>query len=293
MMAHTESGKGQQQGVANRLTSTNLTPVIGSEVSGVDLSEPLDETTVAELKALFLERMVLVFRDQQLSRDQHKRFGRYFGELHIHPSHKAGMNRHDDPELFVIDTPADARQSNGELWHSDVSCEEIPPMASLLYVTRVPENGGGDTLFANMNEAYRELSDDLKQLLKGKTALHDGEVDLRIYDIRLKPGQVYPRASHPMVIQHPETKAPVLFVNPSFTSHVENIPRWESDMLLSGLYGFVAGNARIQCRVKWTPNSLVMWDNRCVQHQAVRDYAGYARYGERVSLLDHQPLNAA
>jgi taurine dioxygenase len=278
--------------VAPGFQTTDLTPTIGTEVHGIDISRPLDPDTVRELRELFLARMVLVFRDQHLDRDQHKRFGCYFGDLHIHPSHKAGMNRHDDPELFVIDTPADAKQSNGEFWHSDVSCEEIPPMASLLYVTRVPENGGGDTLFANMYEAYRELSDDMKQLLESKTALHDGEVDLRIYDIRLKPGQNYPRASHPLVVAHPDTGKPVLFVNPSFTSHIEKVPRWESDMLLSGLYGFVAGNGRIQCRVKWTPDTLVMWDNRCVQHQAVRDYAGFARYGERVSLVDHKPLLA-
>lgn len=269
---------------------TNVTPTLGAEIAGIDLSVSLDAATVGRLRQVWLDRKLLIFRDQRLTRDQHKAFGRCFGDLHIHPSHRAGMNRHDDPELFIIDTKADAKQSNGEAWHSDVSCETVPPIASLLYVTQVPENGGGDTMFADMAAAYAELSEPLKQMLDGKMALHDGEIDLRNYGFRLKPGQTYPTAMHPVVIRHPETALPVLFVNRSFTSHIEALPMWESRMLLEGLYDYVAANARIQCRVKWTPNTLVMWDNRSVQHQAVRDYVGYARYGERVSLSDSVPL---
>lgn len=272
---------------------SRITPTIGAEVHDLDISRPLDDETVLMLRELFLKHLVLVFRDQTLTRDQHKQFARYFGELHIHPSHRTGLNK-EDPEIFAINTPADAKRSNGETWHSDVSCEPTPPMASLLYVTKVPENGGGDTMFANMYEAYAELSDDLKRLLDGKTAFHDGEIDLRAYGIKLKAGQTYPAASHPIIVRHPETQRPVLFVNPSFTSHVEGMPRWESDMLLEGVHRFVVANARIQCRVKWTPGCLVMWDNRCAQHQAIRDYAGYARYGERVSILDHiEPMAAS
>ena len=270
-----------------------ITPGIGAEISGLNLAEPLGDDRVLALREAFLRHLVLVFRDQSLTRNQHKQFGRYFGELHVHPSHRSGMNKTGDPEIFVVDTPADAKQSNGEAWHSDVSCEENPPMASLLYVTTVPENGGGDTLFANMYDAYDELSKDMKQLLLGKTAWHDGEIDLRNYGIRLRPDQTYPKASHPVVVRHPETERPLLFVNGSFTSHIEGIPQWESDMLLNGLYDFVARNARLHCRVRWTPGTLVMWDNRCVQHQAIRDYAGYARYGERVSVLDRQRPAAA
>ncbi len=272
---------------------SDITPKIGAEISGLDISKPLAPEVISELRELFLRHLVLVFRDQSLSREDHKRFSGYFGELHIHPSHRSGLNKGGDPEIFVIDTPADAPRSNGEAWHSDVSCEAIPPMASLLYVTKVPDNGGGDTMFANMYEAFSELSSDLKALLMRKTAFHDGEIDLRSYGIKLRAGQEYPQASHPIITRHPETGVPLLFVNSSFTSHIEGMPRWESDMLLSGLYDFVAKNARIQCRMKWTPNTLVMWDNRCVQHQAIRDYAGFDRYGERVSILDGKPPEAA
>ncbi|MBT3608815.1 MAG: hypothetical protein HON25_10205 [Gammaproteobacteria bacterium] len=285
---------------------TPITPVIGAEISDVSLAN-LSPAEVAHIKELFLKHMVLVFRDQALNREQHKAFGRNFGELHIHPSKRSaesgGMKRegndsqrsavvNDDPELFIIDTKPDAKQSNGEAWHSDVSCEEIPPLASLLYVTKTPENDGGDTMFANMYEAYDALSDDLKTLLMNKSAFHDGEIDLRNYGIRLKPGQVYPKASHPVIPVHPETNRPYLFVNGSFTSHIEGIAKWESDMLLAGLHKFVAASPKFQCRVKWTKDTLTMWDNRCVQHHAIRDYVGYSRYGERVSVLAKQRPHA-
>ena len=265
---------------------SSITPTVGAEVTGVDLAD-LSPEAVSFLKAAFLKHHVLVFRDQTLSRDQHKAFGQLFGDLHIHPSKRNGMNQ-QDPELFIINTKPDAKLTNGEAWHSDVSCEEIPPKASILYVTKCPENGGGDTMFANMHEAFAELSPDLQSLLLTKTAYHDGEIDLRNYGVRLRDGQTYPKASHPLVPCHPENGRPYLFANGSFTSHIEGIPRWESDMLLQGLYQRTATNPRIQCRVKWQPNTVVMWDNRSVQHHAILDYAGFARYGERVSVLDSE-----
>lgn len=265
---------------------SSITPALGAEITGVDLAN-LNPEAVSSIKAAFLNHHVLVFRDQTLSRDQHKAFGRLFGDLHIHPSKRNGMNQ-QDPELFIINTKPDAKLTNGEAWHSDVSCEEIPPKASILYITKCPENGGGDTMFANMHEAFGELSPDLQSLLLTKTAYHDGEIDLRNYGVRLRDGQTYPKASHPLVPRHPESGRPYLFANGSFTSHIEGIPRWESDMLLKGLYQRTATNPRIQCRVKWQPNTLVMWDNRSVQHHAILDYAGFARYGERVSVLDSE-----
>ncbi len=264
-----------------------ITPSIGAELSDLNLANLTDQG-IETIRSLFHKHMVLVFRDQTLTRDEHKTFARHFGDLHIHPSKRNGMN-HDDPEVFIVDTKPDARLTNGEAWHSDVSCEQIPPLASLLYVTKTPANGGGDTLFANMYEAFADLSEEIQTLLRTKTAYHDGEIDLRNYGLRLRPGQTYPKASHPVVPIHPETMRPYLFVNGSFTSHIEGMPMWESDMLLQGLYQRVATNPRIQCRVKWSPGTLTMWDNRCVQHHAIHDYAGFARYAERVSVLADAP----
>ena len=263
----------------------HITPTIGSEVFGINLSQPLSREQSDELNELFVERLVLVFRDQELSRDQHKAFARNFGEIHIHPSKKNGLNK-EDPEVFIINTKPDAKFSNGEAWHSDVSCEEVPPSASLLYVSRMPDNGGGDTMFANMSAAFEQLSEPMQELLLGCEAFHDGEIDLANYGIRLREGQSYPKATHPVITKHPESGKPILFVNGSFTSHIKGFERWESDLILNGLHHYVATNPRIQCRVRWQPNTLVMWDNRSAQHHAIRDYAGYARYAERVSVLD-------
>ena len=123
---------------------------IGAEVTGLDISQRINKKTIARVRELFLRHLVLVYRNPVLSREDHKQFARYFGELHVYPSRRRDLKTTGDLEIFVIDTPADAEQSNGEAWHSDVSCEVIPPMASLLYVTKLPENVGGDTMFANM-----------------------------------------------------------------------------------------------------------------------------------------------
>ena len=268
-----------------------ITPNIGAEVKGIDLAN-LDDKTFCEIETAFAKHHVLVFRDQLLSRDQHKAFGRRFGDMHIHPSKRNGLSDQADKELFIIDIQPDAKQANGEAWHADVTCEEIPPLASLLYVTKVPENGGGDTMFTNMCEAYNELSPAMKDFLRDKTAFHDGEIDLANYGIRLRVGQSYPQSSHPVIVKHPVTGKAILYVNKSFTSHIEQLEKWESDAVLNGLYDFIESNLRTQCRVKWTTNTLVMWDNRSVQHQAIRDYVGYARYGERVSIVPKEKPTA-
>lgn len=271
-------------GINTTMRIQDITPTIGAEVLDVDLKN-LKPEEISEIKQRFVDRMVLVFRDQSLTRDEHKAFARRFGEIHIHPSKKNGLNK-DDPEVFIIDTKPDAKFSNGEAWHSDVSCEEVPPAASLLYVSKVPENGGGDTMFANMSAAFEELSEPMQGFLLDRQAYHDGEIDLANYGIRLREGQNYPKATHPVITRHPESGRPILFVNGSFTSHILGLAKWESDLLLQGLHQFVATNPRIQCRVRWQPNTLVMWDNRSAQHHAIRDYAGFSRYAERVSILD-------
>ena len=143
-------------------------------------------------------------------------------------------------------------------------------------------------MFVHMHEAFDELSPDLQSLLLTKTAYHDGEIDLGNYGARLRDGQTCPKAFHPVVPRHPENGRPSLFANGSFTSHIEGMPRWESDLLLQGLYQRTATNPRIQCRVKCQPNTLVIWDNRSVQHHAILDYVGFARYGERASVLANE-----
>jgi taurine dioxygenase len=264
-----------------------ITPTIGAEISDINLAEPLPLETLKAVQGAFSKYHVLVFRRQTLTRDQHKQFARQFGALHIHPSKRNGLNK-DDPETFIIDIKPSAIQSNGEPWHSDVSCDSMPPSASILYITEIPENEGGDTQFMNMHAAFDSLSTDLQALLMDKTAFHDGEHDLKHYGIKLRPDQEYPATSHPMVTAHPSTGRPTLFVNPGFTTHIEDMPKWESKMLLDGLFAYSASNPRLQCRVKWAPGTVTMWDNHSVQHQAIFDYAGWSRYGERMTVVSDQ-----
>ena len=267
---------------ANEVTVTPLTPVFGAEVEGAQLASATPEQLDA-IKEAFWQHKVLVFRNQTLSVEQHKAFARHFGPLHVHPRY-SHLGAPGDPELFIIDTHADSKYSNGEAWHSDVSCEPLPPLASLLYIEQPPPDGGGDTLFADMCEAFDALSKPLKEWLLGLTAEHDGRKDLAAYNVRLKPGQTYPRAQHPIVTRHPETGQPILFVNGSFTSRVIGLAKAESDAMLNMLCAHIESNPRWQCRVRWSPNTLVMWDNRCTQHHAIWDYYPHARHARRVTV---------
>ena len=268
--------------VYKRIRIEPLTPKLGAEVLGVQLGE-LDAELLGELKTAFREHLVLVFRDQELTRDQHKAFGRLFGRLQTHPA-KTRLGVPGDAEIFDINITAKTRVANGEAWHTDLSCEPIPPMASALYITEVPAGGGGDTLFANMYEAYATLSQPVRRLLCGLSAFHDGYKDLRAYGFEPKPGQTYPTANHPVVIAHPDTGRPVLFVNEPFTSHINGLSREESDALLHLLYRHIETNTRFHCRVRWQEKTLVLWDNRAVHHHAVWDYYPETRRGERVTV---------
>ena len=261
---------------------TTITPKLGAEVSGADLAK-LSDQQVAEIKNAFREHLVLVFRDQNLTRDEQKAFGRLFGELQTHPA-KTNLGVPGDPEIFDINITPKTKVANGEAWHTDLSCEPIPPMASALYITEVPASGGGDTLFANMYEAYDTLSDGVKSMLCDLTAFHDGYKDLKAYGFEPKPEQTYPTASHPVVIAHQDTGRPVLFVNEPFTSHINELSSRESEAVLGMLYQHIETNTRFHCRVKWQQNTVVLWDNRAVHHHAVWDYYPETRRGERVTM---------
>ncbi|MFP6815391.1 MAG: TauD/TfdA family dioxygenase [Pseudomonadales bacterium] len=260
-----------------------LTPHIGAEIEGVDLSTPLSNQQFSEVYQAWLDWKVLVFRDQHLDRDQHKAFARRFGSLHVHPmQHSYG----GDPEILTVKTSADSKYTAGNGWHTDVTCDEIPPLGSMLYVTETPQSGGGDTLFADMYLAYELLSDTMKNMLAGLTAVHDGALPyVGGYGVAPPDGTAYPRNEHPVVISHAETGNKILYVNSGFTSHIKDLNRWESQMLLKGLTDYIATTQRLYCRVQWEPNTLTFWDNRCTQHHSVWDYYPHSRYGERVSIL--------
>ena len=259
-----------------------LTPHIGAEVAGVDLAKALSNECAQDIHDAWMDWKVLVFRDQRLTRDQHKRFGRRFGKLHVHPmQHKYG----GDPEILTVKTTGDSPYTAGDGWHTDVTCDEVPPLGSMLYVTETPACGGGDTLFADMALAYRLLSPPIREFLGGLTAVHDGAIPyVGSYKSTPPPGG-YPRNEHPVVVRHPETGQRILYVNQGFTSHIRGLSRRESRAVLDMLYRHIDATPRLWCRVSWRPNTLAFWDNRCTQHHAVWDYYPHSRYGERVSIV--------
>jgi len=273
-----------------QLELRQLTPVIGSEVVDVDL-EAATPQTMAAIEAALDERMVLVFRNQRLSREAHKRLGRCFGTGVLH---RHALANGPDPDVIPIKNDANSKFAIGEGWHTDVSCDETPISTSLLYVTQTPSNGGGDTLFANMHRAYETLSDPVKALIANLSAVHDGALPWKAgYGVDPKPGTQYPVHVHPIVIAHPRTGKPILWVNRGFTTRIRGVNERESRYLLDMLLNHVEASPQIQCRVHWEPNTLVMWDNIATQHHAVWDYFPQTRYGERVSSIGGKLAAAA
>ena len=215
------------------ITVDKLTPIIGAEIGGVDLSSPSNRQ-LDEIHRALAENQVIFFRDQELTPEQHLDFGRHFGPLHLHP---AAPHAPGHPELMIIHADKDSPRANGENWHSDVSCDELPPLGSILYIKTCPPRGG-DTLFASMYAAYEALSERMQTYLEGLTALHDGEHVYRglyaNYGVADKPA--YPRAEHPVVRTHPVTGRKALYVNRGFTRRILGIPRDESEGVLRYLY---------------------------------------------------------
>src|SRR6266851_7216244 len=268
-----------------------LTPAIGAEIFGVDLAQPLGNQAFQEVHDALMENLVIFFRDQVLTHEQHKAFGQLFGELAIHPASRNSPEGH--PEILTIHADENSKHVAGEEWHSDVSCDIEPPMGSILYLTEVPPEGGGDTLFANTYRAYETLSEPIKQMLTGLTALHDSS---KAHYYRVKATDrddiKFPNAEHPIVRTHSVTGKQGLYVNRGFTLRIPQLRKNESDALLEMLYRHIE-TPEFQCRFKWQANSVAFWDNRCAQHHAMFDYFPHRRYGHRVTVCGDKPFYRA
>jgi len=255
---------------------------IGAQIYDIDLRAPLATQQIEEVKAALTEHQVIFFRDQQLDHDSHQRFGQYFGEL---TRHSAGYGLSDHP--FVVEIRGDANSTYvaGDSWHSDLSCDETPPMGSILNIHTLPEVGG-DTLFASMYAAYDALSDKMKAYIGGLRALHDAEPVYRpiINDAQRR----FPSAVHPVVRTHPVSGRKALFINAQYTTRIVDVSRDESDAIL-GYLNKHCTNPDFQVRFRWQPNSVAFWDNRCVQHYAVWDYFPQVRSGYRVTIKGERP----
>ena len=267
---------------------TPMTPRIGAEVSGIDLTKSLGNQQFQELHDALMEHSVLFFRNQDVDVEQHKNFGRLFGDLHIHPGSPPPPGH---PEILIVHADKDSKHIAGENWHSDVTCDAEPPMGSILHLWEVPKSGG-DTLFASMEAAYDDLSERMKIYLDELNATHSGE---QIYRGRYNNQKhddtnvTYPRNVHPVVRTHPVTGRKSIFVNKTFTTHINEIPKAESDSVLAFLYSHCA-KPDYQVRFKWQPHSIAFWDNRCVQHLALWDYYPQVRSGYRVTVKGDKPF---
>lgn len=261
------------------ISVTPLSPHIGAEIADIDLREPLTNRQVEELHEALMRHLVIFFHNQQIDFVAHQRLASYFGELHVHVggggTASATVDGH--PEIRRQHFDANSKRVSGEVWHTDQSCAELPPMASILHQHIVPPAGGGDTLFASMYAAYDALTPPMQTFLENLTATHDGAV---MFD---KSSTEYPKAVHPVITRHPNTGRKLIYVNPGFTTHINELSKAESDALLSFLYEH---NARpdFQMRFRWGPHSIAFWDNRASQHQAIWDYHPNVRSGYRIQI---------
>lgn len=264
-----------------------LSPAAGAEIHGVDL-RALTGRQFEEIGRAIDENLAVLIRDQTLTREDQKAFARRFGgTLHRHElgASRAWDPKAYDPEILGWRTGRDSRFTAGDGWHPDVSCDPSPIAWSALHVTKLPPFGG-DTAFANTYLAYESLSDPIKRALEGLTAIHDGaQAWTAGYGSRPDPGRTYPQSEHPVVATHPRTGRKHLYVNAAFTTHIVQLTREESDALLGLLFRHIERNLAFQTRIRWHPNSLLVWDNWASQHHAIWDYYPFERWGERVSVV--------
>lgn len=259
------------------IIASPLTPRIGAVISGLDLTQPLNDEQITDLKQALTDHQVIFFRDQRLDPASLKRVGQYFGELQIHAL--KGLSE-EHPEVRKLHADEHSKHVAGEDWHTDMSCSEVPPMGSILYLHTLPSLGG-DTLFSSMYAAYDALSERMKRYLEGLTATHDGKLAFGRFD----PQGTFPVAVHPVIRTHPVSGRKVIYVNRGFTSHINEVPKDESDAILSFLYRHCE-HGFFQVRFRWEPHSVAFWDNRCTQHLAIWDYFPQTRSGYRVQIQD-------
>jgi taurine dioxygenase len=262
------------------------TPTIGATISGLDLTQTLSDDIISGLRAALVQWKVIFFRDQHLSEEEHIRFARRFGDLEIHPFTPADQAR---PEILRLLHDKDNRGTEN-FWHSDVTWRPEPSLGSILRAVEIP-GVGGDTLWANMEEAYSDLPDYLKEKLDGLQAEHNflrafGHVipEEEHAEIREK----HPVQHHPVVRTHPESGRKSLYVNIAFTDHILGMEIKESNKLLEILQN-TANRPEYQVRLKWQPGTIAFWDNRASQHYAASDYWPQRRVMERVTVAGDRP----
>lgn len=277
------------------LSVRRLGVFLGAEVAGVDLARPLEPAVVEAIRRAHAEHGVLVFPNQRIDAEDLMHFGRCFGELTVHPF---STNAPERPELIVYDNKEGNPPAATDVWHSDETFRECPPMGTALCSKIIPALGG-DTVFCSMAAVYEGLSARMQNFLSGLEAVHDflpfkvlfgatpeGRRKLHEYEER------FPPVTHPVIRVHPVTGRKAVFVNRQFTVHIKGMEDGESRALLESLYRR-STVLEYQYRHRWAPDMVVFWDNRSLQHAAVHDYYPQRRLMERITIAGDRPVGDA
>ena len=267
-----------------------VSPALGAEIGGVDLSQSLGDDVIAEIRQAWLEYRVVFFRDQDITPEQHLAFARRFGDLVTYPMVK-GLD--DYPEIAPVIKLEHQTVNFGGIWHSDTTYLPQPPMGAILVARELPPKGG-DTLFANMVMAYEALPEAMKERLSGLIAINSSAKDhvAKSREDRQKDMDDVPEplsAEHPAVRTHPETKLKSLYVNRGHTEGFKVIAEDESAPLLEELFEHQT-RGEFTCRFQWRPGSIAFWDNRSAQHNPINDYHGHKRVMHRITLAGDVPV---
>ncbi|TWT13574.1 TauD/TfdA family dioxygenase [Reyranella sp. CPCC 100927] len=273
----------------------------GAEVTGIDLTRPLEPPTVATIRAAMLEHQVLTFPDQPIDDAGLERFTGYFGPFGIEPFVE-GEETH--PHVIAVVKEADERRTAnfGGNWHSDWSFQERPPSFTLLHARELPPFGG-DTMFANQYLAWESLSAGLRHMLGGLNAVHSARRPYgpqgtyadrnKARSMKIQAGEAaLAEMVHPVARVHGETGRTALYVNRVYTIRFADMTERESAPLLNYLNEHSV-RPEFTCRIRWAPHTLTMWDNRAVQHFAVNDYDGFRRELHRTTNAGERPLSIA
>ena len=267
-----------------------LSPELGAEISGIDLSKDFNEEIQNKIYDDLINYKVLFFREQNITPQFHVEFAKSFGS--IEEPHPVYPHVEGFPEIVLLENDKDNPPDTDE-WHTDVTFKNDPPFASVLYSKIIPEVGG-DTLWSSLSKIYDALPNELKAQIENLRAIHDmGSFrnnymndDNKESSVKLNKGfEEFGNAVHPVVKVHPISNEKFLYINPSFTSQIVGMTTTDSNNLLSYLFNFMS-KPEFQIRFKWTPNTLVIWDNRCTMHYAIGDYMPEKRVMHRVTVLN-------
>jgi taurine dioxygenase len=277
---------------AGQITITPIAGSLGAEIGGVDLSSQLDDDTVAAIRRAWLDHLVVIVRGQAIRAEDFVAFARRIGEPAEYPF-VPGIEGH--PEIIAVTKLPHESVNFGGIWHSDTAYLDEPPMGTMLLAREVPP-AGGDTLFANMYDAFDALSPAMQAMLEPLRAINSSALadvsktrEDRIRDAGSSEDLPLYEAVHPVVRTHPETGRKALYVNVAHTARFEGMTEDESRPLLQFLFQHQV-RPEFTCRVRWEVGTLVMWDNRCAQHNPVNDYHGHQRVMHRITLAGTRPV---